>query len=534
VAAGRGLWRVLVHVFQAGLVTTGYITRNQVFNNVLIFDPYKNEDLRGDLVESWSFDSTNTVLTMKVRQGVKWHDGAPFTAGDVAYTLTIAWRPPEGYISTHRAYLGPVVKDIRAPDDRTVVMELLRPSASLLARMTDANLLVLPAHIPELDVLSKRGIGTGPFKVKGFERDISVTLERNADYWDKDNQGRQLPYVDTYHLFWIGDRTLFLSALRTGRVKFADVHRTPAIEAAAEALAKDVPGIVLDLFVQGVFGPFFKNTAPFNDPRVREAIDLWLDRKAFIDIGYAGRGSFYDAAVRPVEQGGKWGLPPEEIMSRPGYRQIDSTGKVVSTLEELQAKRAELRKDPRDQERAKELLAQAGIKQGDLRFEVPVPSFEIFRGGPVFLAQMKELFGATWTMRPHPTAAPFDADIRGGRFTVAFPGSHSGYGVDEPSATLTQWLRIGSLNPQILGWPETDPFFIKIGQLFEEQETTLDFQKRRAIVWDIQRAILDWRIRIVTSNAEGFGAYWPEVRNPPDMKQAFTNGFRLDKVWLAK
>jgi peptide/nickel transport system substrate-binding protein len=282
-----------------------------------------------------------------------------------------------------------------------------------------------------------------------------------------------------------------------------------------------------------MFGPFFKNTPPFDDPRVREAIDLWLDRKEFVDIGSPRGGSFYDAGVLPAEQGGKWGLPPEEIMNRPGYRMVDATGKVVTTVEELNLKRGELRKDPRDRERAKELLAQIGIRSGQVKTEVPTAVFEVTRGGPVFVAQMKGLFGAVWSMKPYPAGPSFGTDISQGRFTVSY-SAHSGYGIDEPSVSLHGWLTSGSTPPQVGGWPAEDPNQRKLDQLFSEQDTILDAVKRREVIWDMQRTLLDWRIRPVTMNSEGGGAYWPDVKNPPDAKTAFSNVWRLDRVWLTK
>jgi peptide/nickel transport system substrate-binding protein len=516
---------------KTGLNLSGPVSR-QGFDNFFRFDPYDDNKLAGRLVESWGFDDTNTIFTMKLRSGVKWHDGRPFTSADALYTLQSVLEPPEGYTAGNRVWMAPVVKGFRVVDPLTVVVELKQPSASFLNRMTDYNLFAIPAHV-DLDTLSKRMIGTGPFKFKSFERDIATELTKHTEYWEKDPQGRQLPFLDGLKYWSFTDRTLAGSALRTGRIKGLDIHQTPIVEVIAEQLARDLPGVTLDLFVQGHFGPFFKNQAPFNDRRVLEAIDLWVDRKTFIDVGYQGRGSWYDASVLPVEQGGKWGLPPEEIMSRPGYRQVDSTGKVLTSPEEAKAKRSELRKDPRDRERAKELLAAAGIRQGQVSFEVPTQIFEVPRGGPVFVAQMKELFGTTWTMKSYASSAEFSRDIIQGRFTVSF-SAHTGYGIDEPSVTLSGWLQSGTTGPHVAGWDYQEPGLARIQQLFAEQEVTLDPVKRREVIWDLQRAILDWRGRIVTSNAEGFGAWWPEVKDIPLALTAFSNVWQYERVWLAR
>jgi ABC-type transport system substrate-binding protein len=425
--------------------------------------------------------------------------------------------------------MGPAIKSIQATNDFSVVVELKQPSASLLSNITLVTLLVLPSHL-DLDSVNIKPVGTGPFKIKGFQRDISADVERNNEYWGKDSGDRDLPYLDGVRWFDFTDATLAGAALRTGRVNGMDIIQTPVVDPISDTLAKEVPGIVLDRFAAGMQGPFFKNTPPLSDPKVREAIDLWLDRKEFIDVGFQGRGSFYMTGILPVEKGGQWGLPPEEIMNRPGYRMVDSSVNVVTTLEELNTKRGELRKDPQDRERARQLLAQAGIEPGKVSIEILMSRFLANRGGPSFLAQMKSLFGATWPQRLEIAGS---TDVINGRFSVYFT-VHSGMGLDEPSATLGNWLTTSSQGPHVGGWDYTEPGLAAIQDLFEKQEITLDPVKRRDIIWDLQRAILDWRGRIVTSMSEGFGAWRPEVKNPPLAKTAFSNVFLYERVWLAK
>jgi peptide/nickel transport system substrate-binding protein len=507
------------------------------YSKLFIFDPYAKDasgkttwELRGVLVDTWRFEENNTRLTLNLKRGVKWHDGTPFTSKDVIYTLGSVLDPPSPYSSGGLSViLKPLISSFRATDDYTVVLELPKFSNSLLAHLR--GFAILPSHL-DLETVAEKAIGTGPFKLKSFERDISIDWVRNPDHFGRDDAGRPLPYVDALRVFHFSERTLLFSALRVGRVRYADDNEVVAIQKNTAELERDVPGIQFDWNIAGTFGPIFKNVPPFNDPRVREAIDLWIDRKAVRLIGYP-RGSVYDAGLAPVEQGGQWGLPPEEIMSRPGYRLVDSTGKVVTSIEELRAKWDELRKDPRDRERAKELLAEAGIKSGDVKFELVTVLWEAPRSGPPIVAQMKELFGATWTMKTFPTAADFTRDFTEGRWVVADYVNHVHN--DDPSLVLssyyrntgpTSWIAVG-------GWAQ-DPAVARMEQLFNEQDATPDPARRRQLLWEFQRTLLDWRGKINVANDEGVAAYWPELRNIPDNGTAVGDDKIFDRIWLAQ
>ncbi len=138
-----------------------------VFNNLVVFDPSKPheslETVIPDLAESWSWDSTNTKLTFKLRQGVKWHDGKPFTASDVQCT----WRMLIGK--------GDVADFHRNPR---------RVWYSLPVLLASAFSAVYPCHVPQA-TMRTRPIGTGPFKFVEFKRGESIRLVRNPDYWKR-------------------------------------------------------------------------------------------------------------------------------------------------------------------------------------------------------------------------------------------------------------------------------------------------------------------------------------------------------------
>jgi ABC-type transport system substrate-binding protein len=428
--------------------------------------------------------------------------------------------------------LAPVIKSFAKVNDETVEAQLNQLPASFLPRFARSSLQLLPAHL-DLDTVSKKAFGTGPFKLKSFERDTVADWGRNPDYYLKDEQGRQLPYLDGIRYFVFTDRNLELAALRTGRLR----HTTNVnFDIFHEVISKQ--GIFTDKVVGGTFGIIFKNFAPFNDRRVLEAIDLWLDRKLYVDIGFLGLGWPWDAGMLPAPLGGQWALPEQEIMSRPGYRYLDASGKLVTNAEEAWAKWKELRKDPADLARAKELLLQAGVKRGDVKFEVTAGTVHITRTAPVFVAQMKELFGATWTLRLLGRATQ-NAEILEGRFSV---NSIVGGGTTpEPGASLTGWLwdsanSSGSPAFKAAGWPRDDPGQVKIQQRYDQQEYTFDEQKRRELIGDLLHAILDRRPNIHTNMSIGIVTWWPEFRGYPNHIQSglYEIQERYDRVWIAQ
>ena len=159
-----------------------------VFNNLVVFDPAKPheslETVIPDLAESWSWDASNTKLTFKLRQGVKWHDGQPFTAKDVQCT----WRMLIGKSETQDFRRNPrkvwysKLQDVSVNGDHEATFELSEPQPSLPVLLASAFSVVYPCHVPQ-SVMRTRPVGTGPFKFVEFKRGESMRLVRNPEYF---------------------------------------------------------------------------------------------------------------------------------------------------------------------------------------------------------------------------------------------------------------------------------------------------------------------------------------------------------------
>src|SRR6201986_5127509 len=187
-----------------------------IFNNLVVFDPARPHEsldtVIPDLAESWSWDSTNTKLTFKLRQGVKWHAGQPFTAKDVQCT----WRMLIGKGDNADFHRNPrkvwysKLKDISVNGDFEATFELSEPQPSLPVLLASAFSPVYPCHGPQ-QVMRTKPVGTGPFKLVEFRRGASIRLVRNPDYFKKDR-----PYLDEITFRVIDSRATRMLAFAAG------------------------------------------------------------------------------------------------------------------------------------------------------------------------------------------------------------------------------------------------------------------------------------------------------------------------------
>ena len=166
-----------------------------VFNNLVIYDQQKRlnspDSIVPDLAESWAWDASQTKLTFKLRQGVKWHDGKPFTSKDVQCTWNkLTGKDPDDFRKNPRAIWWHNLKDVTVNGDYEVTFNLNRPQASLLSLFASGYTPVYPCHVSTKDMRTNP-IGTGPFKFVEFKRGESVKFARNSDYWKKGQ-----PYLD--------------------------------------------------------------------------------------------------------------------------------------------------------------------------------------------------------------------------------------------------------------------------------------------------------------------------------------------------
>ncbi len=256
-------WHVIEHVYE-GLVS---------YDSSLAPIP--------SLAESWDVSEDGLTYTFALRQGVLFHNGREFTSDDVTYSFGRMMDPATA--SPSASDFANVVS-IEAPDAYTSVITLSAPDASFLAKLMGSSIAIVPQEVVEENGdLMNTMVGTGPFKFVEYIPNTSVTLERNADYWDA-----PLPYLDGLELLVAIEPTSRRTALVSGTVdliEYAPVQDLPILE------ADDTLQIFGDQNTNIRYMGVNVEREPFNIPEVRQAIAMVIDRGPIIDSAVFGGGS---------------------------------------------------------------------------------------------------------------------------------------------------------------------------------------------------------------------------------------------------
>ena len=330
------------------------------WNQLMRFDHQDKDKLVGDLVKTWALTSDGEYV-FKIYEGARFHDGETVNADDVKWSLDRMVE--EGRPRPKANLIGAYYESSAVIDERTVQIKLKIPgSPAFLQYLTVENMKVLPKHVgdqfsdPEKleEFLNDTNNinGSGPFLFVDFKDGVSVEWKRNPDYW-KDG----LPFLDGIRMFLIPDTTRLIGAFKAEQVlmpNFGDTGMGVRDLLAAQNEWGDqiqlhwLGGTNLDVFIVNHEIP------PFDDPRLRAALYIGIDRLDHINTLIAGRGKmgmpFYPDT---------WMSPPDEVVGTwPGFRYVDKhTGEPVL----VPYGRDDVVKDPRDIAKAKALLAEAGF-----------------------------------------------------------------------------------------------------------------------------------------------------------------------------
>lgn len=296
-----------------------------VYNGLVKYD--KNLKLVGDLAESWQVSKDGLVITFRLRKGVRWHDGAPFTAHDCLFTyhLTIDPQTPTPYAGDFLR-----VKKAKVIDDYTFQVTYDRPFAPALASWGAA---VLPRHLLEgSDVttspLARKPVGTGPYRFKEWVPGQKIVLTANHDYFE----GR--PYIDAYVMRIIPDAATMFLELRAGGIDQMALTPLQYKRQTENNLFRKNFNKYRYLSFSYTFLGFNMQNPIFADRRVRQAIAHAVDKEEILQGVLLGLGKTATGPYKP----GTWAHNPHvrtypynpamarELLAEAGWRDTNGDG----------------------------------------------------------------------------------------------------------------------------------------------------------------------------------------------------------------
>jgi peptide/nickel transport system substrate-binding protein len=469
------------------------------FNNLVLYDQHQAQNsldtIVPDLAESWSWNEEGTRLTFKLREGVKWHDGKPFTSADVKCTWDLlTGRAAEKLRLNPRKSWWNNVAEIATDRPAEATFVLKRPQPAILALIASGYTPVYPCHVPPRD-MRQHPIGTGPFKFVEFKPNESIKLARNPDYW---KPGR--PWLDGIEYTIIPNRSTAILAFTAGKFDLTFPYEVTV------PLMKDIksqaPQAVCELVPSNASTNLLVNreAPPFDNPNLRGALALALDRKSFIGILAEGQGDIGGAMLPP--RAGVWGMPPDILATIPGY------GPDVAN------NRAE----------AREIMQRLGYGP-DKRLAIKVAARNIptYRDPAIILIDQLKEIGIDGELDPIETANWFPKLARKD-YQIGL--NNTGSGVDDPDQQFFENYGCGS-ERNYTGYCNTE-----LEKRFVAQSETADRDKRRRLVWDIDKQLQEDGARPIISHNRAATCMQPQVKGLTIMVNSQYNGWRMEDVWL--
>jgi len=232
-----------------------------------VYDP-----ITGTLAESWNTTDGKT-WTIKLKKGLKFHDGQEVTSAAVKFTVDRLLDPATGAAPQPKGRALQVAS-MSTPDPYTVVFELKAPSATWPLELSD--ILIVP---PNFD--PTKPVGTGPFMFVEWVRNQRVRVKKNPNY-----HMAGLPYLDEVVFLPTPDENQKIVLLQTGQVDFTDTVPLPRVKELTAGGAITVIGIEPGVSPSSYFMLVRTDKKPFDDPRVRQAVNYAIDRKSQLDVTF--------------------------------------------------------------------------------------------------------------------------------------------------------------------------------------------------------------------------------------------------------
>ena len=470
-----------------------------VFNNLIMFDQHAKqnrlETIVPDLATSWSWSSDGLALTMPLHPGVKWHDGRPFTSKDVLCTWDLLMEKSADKLRVNpRKANYRNLERVSANGDYEVTFHLKRPQPAFPILLASGVSVIYPCHVKASEMRT-HPVGTGPFKFVEFKPNEYIKVVRNLDYW---KPGR--PYLDGVEYKIIRDPATAALAFMAGTVDMTFPYQLTV--PVYKNIKSQMPGAICELTPDGGVNRHLlinRDTPPFDNPDLRLAMAMSIDRQAFVDIVTEGQGEIGGALQPPP--GGMWGMPASMVKGLPGY-------------------------DPdvtKNREQAMGLMRKLGYGPDNrLKIKLLVRDNTFHKTPAILLIDQLRQVYIDSELDVVETPAFYPRLYRK-EFTVALNLQTSG---PDPDPTLEAFYGCGStINWD--GYCNAD-----VNKMIEQQSMEADQEHRKQMVWAIERKLAEDIVRPIIFYSRQGTCWKPDVKGLTLMENSIFNGNRREDIWL--
>jgi peptide/nickel transport system substrate-binding protein len=462
------------------------------YSNLLKIDTIHYPKVIGDLAQSWTVADDAKTYTFKLHANVKFHDGSAFSAADIKATYDRIRSPPPGVISVRQGLVADI-DTIETPDPLTVIFRLKRPNRAMVYAFANPfNCVYSAAKLKENPLYPVRNVmGTGPFRLVEHVAGSHWSGERFKDYFKPG-----LPYLDGFKAAFTQGAAL-INALQGGQIMADFRSVTTADRDRLVAALGDKIIVQESPWLNVLLVTFNTQNKPFDDPRVRRALSLAIDRwKASEVLRRSSIMRYVGAYLRP---GSALAARDEDLVTMPGFSK------------DITAARAE----------AKRLLAEAGVPDLKVRLINRTISNLFTPAGIYIIDQWRQIGVETEHVQANETL--YNNSMNEGTFDVAL--DFQGDSVDEPTYQFARHLSVDLSSNR---GKYTDR---ELDRLFEQQKEMTDPAERSKVLRAFENRMLTeaysvpllwWqRIIVMRSNIRGWG-----------MTPSHLIGQDLETVWL--
>jgi peptide/nickel transport system substrate-binding protein len=478
-----------------------------IFNNLIQINPMYQDattaNIIGDLAKEWKISPDGTEITFYLHQGVKWHDGSPFTADDVVYSLQKMADPKR---AARVAATFAAMESVTKVDDFTVKVKTKFPSPSFLLALCNGYAVIMSKKSETLDPKTPAFlVGTGPFKFKNYVPESLFEVERNPNYFKKDSAGRPLPYLDGIQIYIMKGMGAGADAFIAKQLDLINPMQVLYLQSDVDKVTRGAP--------DAKFIPVRANTPymiylnktfkPFQDPKVLQAMGLIYSSEDQI-LARFGAPSF--------------GQPNRGIFSRTWGNSEADVQKIMGWAGKTYDQRVA---------EAKELMKQSGFPDG-FKIRMVYANVPGAHSEPSFIQYgdaLKKYLNITYELKPYPSNAEAYKARDAGEWEMFNEILY--ISLPDPDGYMSYFKTGGASNFMKYSNPEVD-------KLFDQQTREFDAVKRRELTLQIEKLILQDKPVMPGAFLTGNLYYYPYIMNFGPTAMVYGPENKFEMTWFNK